>query len=339
MLNYHNFTKEGEFTMLDITLDGGGTKLNGILFDEDFNVVRRARSGGVNATQNGKDAAEKSVSDCLDALIPSDVSEVGTVYATFVGDCRVLTEVLGKRIKFNKLCLWGEDYSGLLAGAGYHTGLLALAGTGSDVFNVHKDKTSIVGGFGPIVGDQGGGEWIGIQAIRALGRDIAGWGEKTSLTNAIMEKYETDGQIFRLIDKLHSSSTPYAMAASLVPLVGKSAFAEDKVALEILSNAGIAMAKQMLALLRIDPIIEHKTVVLCGGSWKSHPIMKKSFEDALHAVYPELVVQRPWFEHVVAGMMEKALLLGYSRDEAHAMLKEKCTEESLEEMNKRYECY
>jgi hypothetical protein len=67
--------------------------------------------------------------------------------------------------------------------------------------------------------------------------------------------------------------------------------------------------------------------------------MKKSFEDALHAVYPELVIQRPWFEHVVAGMMEKALSSGYSRDEAHAMLKEKCTEESLEEMNKRYECY
>ncbi len=325
--------------MLDITLDGGGTKLNAILFDEKFNVVRRARSGGVNATQNGKDAAEQSVSACLDSLLPDDVTEVGTVYATFVGDCSVLTEVLGKRVKYKEIRFWGEDKSGLLAGAGYHTGLLALAGTGSDVFNVHKDKTSIVGGFGPIIGDQGGGEWIGIQAIRSVGRDLAGWGEKTSLTNAIMDKFQTDGQIFNLINVLHSSTTPYAIAASLVPLVGKSAFAEDHVACEILAGAGIAMAKQMIALLKTDPVIEHNTVVLCGGAWKSHPIMKKSFEKALHEVYPELTVQRPWFEHVVAGMMEKALVSGYSREEAYALLRDKCADESLEEMNKRYDCY
>ena len=324
--------------MFDITLDGGGTKLNAILFDERFRVVRRARASGVNHTQNGREAAAISVSDCLNALLPPETTEVGTIYAVFVGDARILRECLNKRVRYQNLILLDEARAGLLAGAGYHTGLLALSGTGSDVFNIHADTASFVGGLGPILGDQGSGAWMGLQALRAVGRAVNGWGEKTSLTDAIIEKYDAHGRIFNVVWAFHGSQAPYAMAASLVPLITEAAYAGDTVALEIFRSAGDVLARQMIALLRRDPVWSHDVVTLCGGAWKSHPMMKRAFENTLHEVYPQLAVNRPWFEHVTAGMMEKALSVGMCREEARAMLQKTCTEECLDERNRKYEC-
>lgn len=323
--------------MLDLTLDGGGTKLNAILFDEDYRVVQRARTSGVNHTQNGREAAEKSVNDCLDAVLPENVTEIGDVYAIFVGDARILRETLAKRVRFRSLRFLDEARAGLLAGAGYRTGLLALSGTGSDVFNIHVKGSNFIGGLGPILGDQGSGAWIGLQAIRAVGRDVNGWGEKTALTDAVMEKYHADGKIFNVVWQFHGSSTPYAMTASIVPLVTEAAYAGDAVALEIFRSAGEVLAKQMIALLRRDPVWDHDVVTLCGGAWKSHPMMKRSFAETLCAAYPMLTVNRPWFEHVVAGMMDKALRTGYSREEAREILRKNCTEECLDERNAMYE--
>ncbi len=324
--------------MLDLTLDGGGTKLNAILFDEDYHVVRRARTSGVNHTQNGREAAARSVTDCLDAVLPDGITEIGDVYAVFVGDARILRETLEKRVRIRRLIFLDEARAGLLAGAGYHTGLLALSGTGSDVFNIHANGSSFVGGLGPILGDQGSGAWIGLQAIRAVGRDVNGWGEKTSLTDAIFEKYHAaHDRIFDIVWQFHGSPAPYAMAASLVPLVTEAAYAGDHVALEIFRSAGEVLAKQMISLLRRDPVWDHDVVTLCGGAWKSHPRMKRAFEETLRTAYPMLAVNRPWFEHVAAGMMEKALSAGYSREEARALLRKNCTEECLDERNQMYE--
>ena len=330
---------EGSEWMLDITLDGGGTKLNALLFDENFRVIRRARSSGVNHTQNGREAAAKSVSDCLDTLLPDGLDEVGDVYAVFVGDAQTLRDMLAERVHFRNIYFLNEARAGLLAGAGYRTGLLALSGTGSDVFNIHENDIGFVGGLGPILGDQGSGAWIGLQAIRAVGRAVNGWGEKTSLTDALMEKYNADGKIFQIVWAFHNSSTPYAMAASVVPLVTRAAYAGDHVALEIFRAAGDVLAKQMIALLHADPVWHHDVVTLCGGAWKSHPVMKRAFEDTLHKEYPQLSVNRPWFEHVVAGMMEKALSNGYSREEARAILQKNCSDECLDERNQQYERY
>ena len=34
-----------------ISFDGGGTKLNGMMFDENLNLLGTGRSGGINLTQ------------------------------------------------------------------------------------------------------------------------------------------------------------------------------------------------------------------------------------------------------------------------------------------------
>lgn len=317
--------------MFDLSLDGGGTKLNALLFDERFQVVARGRGRGVNTTQNSPEQAEEHVRECLEQVLPENLTELGTVYVVFVGDAKMLERVLRERVpKIGRIVYFGEDVSGLLAGSGHRTGVLALAGTGADGFHIHPDHTTVIGALGPVLGDQGGGAWIGLQAVRAVGRDFYGWGEKTLLTQLVMEHFSADGDIWKVVDGVHSNGRPFTKVAPLAPLVGKAAAAGDHVALEILTRAGYLMGVQLNALLRRDPLLpDEDTVTLCGGAWKSHPVMLESFKRELHREHPDLRVQKPWFEHVVAGPMDKALAAGMTREKAYNLLSKSCDRECL----------
>ena len=60
--------------MFDLSLDGGGTKLNALLFDERFQVVARGRGRGVNTTQNSPEQAEEHVRECLEQALPEGLN-------------------------------------------------------------------------------------------------------------------------------------------------------------------------------------------------------------------------------------------------------------------------
>ena len=317
--------------MFDLSLDGGGTKLNALLFDERFQVIARGRGRGVNTTQNSPEQAEEHVCECLDQVLPEGLNELGTVYVVFVGDSRMLERVLRRRVpKIGRFVFFGEDRSGLLAGSGHRTGVLALAGTGADCFHIHADHTTVVGALGPVLGDQGGGAWIGLQAVRAVGRAFYGWGEETMLTQLIMAHFGTEGDIWKVVSGVHENGRPFTKVAPLAPLVGRAAASGDSVALAILTRAGYLMGVQLNALLRRDPLLPGEdTVTLCGGAWKSHPVMLESFRRELRREHPELRVQKPWFEHVVAALMDKALASGMTREEAYRLLAKSCDKECL----------
>ncbi|MGO1798612.1 MAG: hypothetical protein ACTHZ8_12430, partial [Microbacterium gubbeenense] len=83
-------------------------------------------------------------------------------------------------------------HAGALEGA---PGTLLIAGTGAAALGVDKssvdksgaDKNGVrlVDGWGPDLGDLGGGSWIGREGIRATLRARDGLGEATALTDAI----------------------------------------------------------------------------------------------------------------------------------------------------------
>lgn len=320
--------------MLDLSLDGGGTKLNALLFDENYNIVGRGRGRGVNTTQNSPEQAERHMRECLDQALPEGLEALGTVYVVLVGDAAMLERVVRERVPhIGRFVFMGEDVSGLLAGSARKTGVLALAGTGADGFHVHEGRTKVIGALGPVLGDQGGGAWIGLQAVRAMGRDVYGWGEKTCLTELIMHYFNADGDIWRVVSAVHEGGNPFARVAPLAPLVGQAAQRGDAVAREILTRAGYLMGVQINTLLKQDPLeVGEDTVTLCGGAWKSHPVMLEAFKAELHREHPDLKIQPPMFEHVVAGLLARALDEGYTREEAYRLLKKNCAAEWLHEM-------
>ena len=308
---------------LYISFDGGGTKLNGMMFDENLNLLGTGRSGGINLTQTSLEDCRANVRDCLNQVLASYEPEmVDVVFYTGVGNFQLLCEEVGARVHTTQYVGTDEALGGLLAGARKWEGVLALAGTGSDVFYLSPGKRCVVGAWGPILGDDGSGTWIGQQAIRAVVRLLNGWGEDTLLLPIIREAWalQNDWQMVKIV---HGSPAPFRQVASITPLVGKAAEQGDKVALNILREAGHLMAVQTESLIRRAALREDQLdVTLCGGAWKSHPAMLDSYRASLAPNHPSLTARRPLFEHVCAGPARLLLERGMAREDAIRLMKQ-----------------
>ena len=298
-----------------LAVDGGGSKIAALLYTDDLRLVCKARSGGVNITQNSPEDIAAHIKDCIDQLKPF-FSEPLFVDEVFIGEKERFEKELCEAAQVESLRRMPEPVAGLYAGACRQNGLLALAGTGSDVFIIKDGKVEgSIGGWGPVMGDQGSGVWIGLQAMRAVCRQSNGWGEKTMLMELLSEFYGTPLNKYPP-PYVVKSPAPYAVAARLVPLVGKAAHAGDAVALDIFRRAGEDIGRQLEALIARFGPTEERDIVLCGGAWKAHPLMRESCQAYMRRIDERFTLKPPCFEHVLAGPALRLLEKGMSEQEA-----------------------
>ncbi|WP_433586289.1 N-acetylglucosamine kinase [Microbacterium hydrocarbonoxydans] len=113
-------------------------------------------------------------------------------------------------------------------------GTLLIAGTGAAALGVGIDGIRLVDGWGPELGDFGGGSWIGREALRAVVRADAGLGAATSLTTQIAQQIGVPSAIASWI----ATAAPLARRlAALAPLVLDAAESGDLVARGIVDEA------------------------------------------------------------------------------------------------------
>ena len=315
-----------------ISVDGGGSKLNAMMFDEKMNLLGRGLSGGVNLTQTSLDDCRANVCDCLDQLMKDGVPEyVDILYITFVGPAKVFTDELEKRTKVGKVVGNGEAQAGILAGNLTMTGVVALSGTGADIFWLGEKERKTVGAWGPILGDQGSGTWIGQTAIREVVKLLNGWGEETVMLDLIMKEWNLT-EPWGMVNVVHQAAAPFRKVASLTRVVGKAAEMGDQVAIRILKEAAHLLAIQTDSLFKQAKLQDDQLhVTLCGGAWKTHPMMFEFYKEELKAMHPTATARRPMFEHVCAGPARYLLEeVGMERAEALRLMREKLPQYRLD---------
>ncbi len=79
----------------------------------------------------------------------------------------------------------------LVAGAGVESrASCVISGTGSIAYGVsHHGVAARAGGWGPTLGDEGSGYWIGRRALAAVMRDADGRGPRTALTPLVLRHF------------------------------------------------------------------------------------------------------------------------------------------------------
>ena len=87
----------------------------------------------------------------------------------------------------------GDDTDAALAGAfAGRPGIVVIAGTGSGAAGRDAaGRTVRVGGHGFLLGDEGGGYWIGREAVRAALRAADGTGPPTALIDVVRAAFDT----------------------------------------------------------------------------------------------------------------------------------------------------
>lgn len=318
-----------------VSLDGGGSKLKGILFDDQINVLARGMADGVNTTQHTLSEVKSNLLSCILQLSGGEKLAVDAVYATMVGRREWMLEALETMpmLSFRQLVMFEEPRSALLAGAIQSTGVVVIAGTGSNAHCVGNSVIRSVGGWGSYVGDQGSGYWIGKKGLEAAAFAWDGVDRPTMLTELLMEEWhlQSNWGVVRLIS---ADKSPCARIASVAKLVGMAAGRGDEVAKDILCQAGKLLAMQTNVILREminsgTSAMLRSPIVLCGGAWKTDPCMLRSFQAHLHGVQRPWKIQLPLFEHVAAGPVQLLMNRDVKRATIECMMKEKLSNERI----------
>jgi glucosamine kinase len=286
-----------------LAVDAGGSKTEFLLAEED-RELGRALTGTIKRVNADADIAARNLSDALAELERSTGVPMTRVSRTCVGTSGNTVPLVTDWLRegFTKhvagpLLLVGDVDIALDAGFFGGRGVLALAGTGSNVAARAADGVIITaGGWGPILADQGAGHWIGIEGLRRgfLSRDE---GRPTELLEAARKLWNLP-TVDALIE-FANTQLPQRYGSKFAREVVACSDRGDTVAQEILEQGGKDLAYLVRILIERMRIIEGDSfqipAVAFAGSILAHvERMRASIEYALRLRYPDIrILEKP----------------------------------------------
>jgi glucosamine kinase len=233
---------------LFLAVDAGGTKTRCLLADET-RILGRATTGSIKLMRVGEAEASSRLRAMLTEVSLAAGVDLNEVSHTCVGlaglgidAVREWAEREISEVVSGDLLLAGDEeiaFDGAFRGG---PGILIIAGTGSNVLGRAEDGAIYhAGGWGPALGDEGSGFWIGQEALRAgfwaKDRNIA-----TTLLTEIGEFWGTKslGEIVEMANARPGPDLP-----ALAPIVARCADAGDELATVVLDRAGVELAEQV----------------------------------------------------------------------------------------------
>ena len=249
-----------------VAIDGGATGTRVRLGDASGTTLAEATAGPSSLTL-GVDQAWRHIRAALsDALaqrgLGSDALTAARIGCALAGSRNASNLAVFRRTNplDRPVEVMTDGYAGLVGGLGGRPGTVVAAGTGVAAHRLLPDGTSrYCSGWGFPAGDEGGGAWIGLQAVHVLLRTLDGRDRRGS---ALAERL---GYVLGCdVDTVQQwlQSAPATKYASLAPIVVDAAAAGDAVARDILTRAGSELAIAVAALDGTDPA---PAVALVGG--------------------------------------------------------------------------
>lgn len=269
-------------------IDGGGTKTTAIICDENAQLISRFVGESINYNSVGMETARKNLKATVDGVLPNDVK----LNAAFIGmsaiseraDDEFTKKLCEGIIDCDKITMDSDVYIGLEAMRCDGAAAMVISGTGSMAVGRLPDGEIIhTGGWGYILGDEGSGYAICIDALRAAICGYEGSAEKTLLTDAVKEHYQVNDML-ELIDIFYDPPMPRSEIAKLAPIVFKCA-ENDGVADAIIRNHAQLLANTVSALLSQLP--EGTPLGLWGGIFENYEKFRNLFSANVNERFPK----------------------------------------------------
>ncbi len=294
-------------------IDGGGTKTICLLSDENGNVIGKGVAGPSNYHVVGIEQTQAAIHACIREAIASSGREITEIQSITLGmagvdrpdDYAVVNRILDALdVKF-----WSRttDNDAVIALAGAtvaRPGVVLICGTGSIAFGINqRGERRRAGGWGPILGDEGGGYDIGRRAMIAAMRDGDGRGPSTILKPMILEHLQLPA-VERLVARVHVQNMQRHEIAVLARLVIDAANKGDRVAQEILIYAGRELATGAIAVIRgLNMQLDEFEIGLAGGVFRARGLIVETISRLTREIAPQSNVVMPRFEPSVGALL------------------------------------
>jgi len=282
-----------------VGVDGGGTKTRVLVADETGKTLAEA-DGPASAVRPGQadhsaTVIAETVRRALDeAGVGPVIPRVLSVGVAGVGrepERQALWQALASLEIAEEVLVQADATIALDDAFADGVGVLLIAGTGSVAFG--RSPAGAIGrcgGWGPNIGDEGSGAWIGRRALSVVTAASDGREPETALTGAIL----TAAQVNDVTDLVAwaAAATPAALA-TLAPAVISEADAGDLRANAILSMAAEELVLHVRALARQLFVDERAAVpvALTGGLLKRGAPLRKRLEQRMKSVVPGAQIQ------------------------------------------------
>lgn len=244
-------------------IDGGGTKTDAILMDSSGAVVGWGRAGPTHRGFEPEDVTSRAV---LEAVKRAGVGTGDVVAYAVLSFCGA--ESLAPLVKSGVIgaCHSVGETEPIFAMHNREHGLVIIASTGSCVQARGPHRKPVhLGGYGPIIGDEGSAYDIGVRAMRAC--VYADWDPEntTSLRERVLEATGSRYP-YELVSFYNWRGTTRREIASLAPVVDAEARAGDRIASDILGLAARDLARLGVYALRRAGMLDAPYALIPSGS-------------------------------------------------------------------------
>ncbi|MEO0843413.1 MAG: BadF/BadG/BcrA/BcrD ATPase family protein [Cyanobacteria bacterium J06643_5] len=304
-------------------IDGGGSKTVCVLINDKREILGRGEAGSANYQSVGIEAAKYSIESAINqAIIKQNNIKINAICLGLAGvgrakDIEIIEKIIKeipvtRNIKSENIIISHDALIALVGGIGNDVGIVVAAGTGSIVFGRnHRGETKRVGGWGYILGDEGGAYQIAVAGMKAALKYDDGRGIDTSLL-VDFQSYFGLTNIEELIEVVYRSGLGVKEIAGLAPIVDNAAFLGDKVANQIIDDAVDELVKATKVVIN-EIFIEREflEIVTTGSVWKGKSQIWERFISCINRDFVNVNVIFPRFEPVYgAGLLGLRCLEG-----------------------------
>ncbi|MGC4106568.1 MAG: BadF/BadG/BcrA/BcrD ATPase family protein [Thermomicrobiales bacterium] len=303
---------------LTLGVDGGQTSTKAVLVEPDGTVVGVGNGTpcdhvqGPNGYTRNRDAIHSAATAAL-AIARRPASDIRAVGLGLTSAARELDAQATFRQMVDEFCtldpgaFWVDaDFVSNLAGAsGGQPGIVVIAGGGSIGYGVDETgREAIAGGLGYLMGDEGSGWYLGLNAIQAAARAYDLRGPQTALLPFVLDHYGLN-QIRDIIRIIYAAGFSRDRISGIARDVVRIAGEGDPVAADIVRTGAERLGDTALGVARQlhtpgDPIVVYPT----GGVFASRDLVRDPFAKRILSQWPDATVSDPMFPPMVGAILQ-----------------------------------
>lgn len=256
---------------LFLAVDGGQSGTVAVLADAAGTILSVGRGGPIRHHEELD--AERLAYDSLGQAIAAAMTcykdcTIAVCCLALTGSAELARRYINATLATDRLIVLESDtHAALASGAAGGGGIGVVAGTGTVAIAHGRAGDDVVGGgWGWVLGDEGSGFWIAMEALKASARDVDRTNRPTALTAALPGALgESDMRgVYNLVTGRRFDRTRIAALATQVVGIAQ---AGDAVATQILDRAADHLTELVVATASSAMFLEpdERVVVASGG--------------------------------------------------------------------------
>jgi len=303
-------------------VDGGGTNCRATVANDAGETLGEGQAEAANFLRVGLEKAIIHIKKAVQQACQKAGIELSQITAACIGLAgvshpdhhRQMLGALKEALPIPEIALETDARVALAGATGNQPGIVIIAGTGSIACGINaRGRFARSGGWGPIMGDEGSGSYIGRRALEAVVMAYDYRGKPTAMMDPVLKHFgvasppELPPVIYETTDE--QRHVVMAKIAQLSRVAVNAAQAGDQVALDIMHDAAEELAKTAIAVieqLRMEQ--EAFRIAYVGGVFEAGDLVLAPLREAIHQVAPAAEVVPPLDPPVIGAVkMAKAM--------------------------------